>query len=156
MNDKNKCNVNEEKNPLLTNTFMLKFDFEQTKSNIDKLMANIEEWKYSYINLSPPTITSSYEVHYENHNLNVTDKIGEFVQKKVDMEKEIDKVYQKLKIVLEKLNREELDYFNMSYYNRKSETIIGSRLCVGHTQLLHIKKSCIIKIALGLEQAVRI
>ena len=44
----------------------------------------------------------------------------------------------------------------MSYYNRKSETIIGSRLCVGHTQLLHIKKSCIIKIALGLEQAVRI
>ena len=87
MNDKNKCNVNEEKNPLLTNTFMLKFDFEKTKSNIDKLMANIEEWKYSYINLSPPTITSSYEVHYENHNLNVTDKIGEFVQKKVDMEK---------------------------------------------------------------------
>ena len=43
----------------------------------------------------------------------------------------------------------------MFYYNRMSEAIIGERLRVGHTQLLHIKQSCIIKIALGLEKAVR-
>ena len=152
---KSKIDVSNYRNPLLKNIFLLEFNFEESKKSVDELMRNIEEWKYSYINLIPPKITSNYEIRYEKLNFTTTDKVGDFVEKKVDMEKEIDKVYQKLKIVLEKLNHEELDYFNMSYYNRKSETIIGSRLCVGHTQLLHIKQSCIIKIALGLEKAVR-
>ena len=119
-------------------------------------MRNIEEWKYSYINLIPPKITSNYEIRYEKLNFTTTDKVGDFVEKKVDMEIMIDKIYQSLKKILENLNNQELDFFDMFYYNRMSEAIIGERLRVGHTQLLHIKQSCIIKIALGLEKAVRI
>lgn len=153
---KSKIDVSNYRNPLLKNIFLLEFNFEESKKSVDELMRNIEEWKYSYINLIPPKITSNYEIRYEKLNFTPTDKVGDFVEKKVDMEIMIDKIYQSLKKILENLNNQELDFFDMFYYNRMSEAIIGERLRVGHTQLLHIKQSCIIKIALGLEKAVRI
>lgn len=152
---KSKIDVSNYRNPLLKNIFLLEFNFEESKKSVDELMRNIEEWKYSYINLIPPKITSNYEIRYEKLNFTPTDKVGDFVEKKVDMEIMIDKIYQSLKKILENLNNQELDFFDMFYYNRMSEAIIGERLRVGHTQLLHIKQSCIIKIALGLEKAVR-
>ena len=152
---KSKIDVSNYRNPLLKNIFLLEFLFEESKKSVDELMRNIEEWKYSYINLIPPKITSNYEIRYEKLNFTPTDKVGDFVEKKVDMEIMIDKIYQSLKKILENLNNQELDFFDMFYYNRMSEAIIGERLRVGHTQLLHIKQSCIIKIALGLEKAVR-
>jgi hypothetical protein len=156
MNENYVYNANEERNPLLKNSFLAKFDFEKTKDNLDELMDKIEDWKYSYLNLLPPKITNNYEVRYEKFNLIVSDKVGDYVEKKIDMEKEIDAIYQLLGKALVRLNHFELDFFNMSYYNRLSESIIGTRLNVGHTQLLHIKKSCIIKIAMGLDKAVRV
>lgn len=153
---KSKIDVSNYRNPLLKNIFLLEFNFEESKKSVDELMRNIEEWKYSYINLIPPKITSNYEIRYEKLNFTPTDRVGDFVEKKVDMEIMIDKIYQSLKKILENLNNQELDFFDMFYYNRMSEAIIGERLRVGHTQLLHIKQSCIIKIALGLEKAVRI
>ena len=152
---KSKIDVSNYRNPLLKNIFLLEFNFEESKKSVDELMRNIEEWKYSYINLIPPKITSNYEIRYEKLNFTPTDRVGDFVEKKVDMEIMIDKIYQSLKKILENLNNQELDFFDMFYYNRMSEAIIGERLRVGHTQLLHIKQSCIIKIALGLEKAVR-
>lgn len=152
---KSKIDVSNYRNPLLKNIFLLEFNFEESKKGVDELMRNIEEWKYSYINLIPPKITSNYEIRSEKLNFTPTDKVGDFVEKKVDMEIMIDKIYQSLKKILENLNNQELDFFDMFYYNRMSEAIIGERLRVGHTQLLHIKQSCIIKIALGLEKAVR-
>lgn len=152
---KSKIDVSNYRNPLLKNIFLLEFNYEESKKGVDELMRNIEEWKYSYINLIPPKITSNYEIRYEKLNFTPTDKVGDFVEKKVDMEIMIDKIYQSLKKILENLNNQELDFFDMFYYNRMSEAIIGERLRVGHTQLLHIKQSCIIKIALGLEKAVR-
>lgn len=152
---KSKIDVSNYRNPLLKNIFLLEFNYEESKKSVDELMRNIEEWKYSYINLIPPKITSNYEIRYEKLNFTPTDRVGDFVEKKVDMEIMIDKIYQSLKKILENLNNQELDFFDMFYYNRMSEAIIGERLRVGHTQLLHIKQSCIIKIALGLEKAVR-
>ena len=149
-----KINTNSYRNPLLKNIFLLKYDFEKSKEHVDELMKNIEEWKYSYINLVPPSITCNYEIKYEKNNFVPTDKVGGFVQKKVDMEMKIDKEYQRLTRILNNLNDQELEFFDMFYYKRMTEAIIGERLCVGHTLLSHIKKSCIIKIAMGLEKAV--
>ena len=134
---KSKIDVSNYRNPLLKNIFLLEFNFEESKKSVDELMRNIEEWKYSYINLIPPKITSNYEIRYEKLNFIPTDKVGDFVEKKVDMEIMIDKIYQSLKKILENLNNQELDFFDMFYYNRMSEAIIGERLRVGHTQLLH-------------------
>lgn len=91
---KSKIDVSNYRNPLLKNIFLLEFNFEESKKGVDELMRNIEEWKYSYINLIPPKITSNYEIRYEKLNFTTTDKIGDFVEKKVDMEIMIDKIYQ--------------------------------------------------------------
>ena len=63
-----KINTNNYRNPLLKNVFLLKYDFEKSKKHVDELMKNIEEWKYSYINLVPPSITCNYEIKYEKNN----------------------------------------------------------------------------------------
>ena len=152
----NKNDVNAFKKPLLDNAFIIKFDFDKSKVCVDNLMDKVEEWRYAYINLIPPKITSSYEVRYEKLNFAPTDKVWDFVEKKIDMEIKIDKIYQKLKRILDNLNVLELDYFDMTYYQKISDAKIGNRLGIGHTQLAHIKKSFILKIALGLENAVRI
>ena len=151
----NRNDVNAYRNPLLENAFIIKFDFDKSKVCVDKLMEVIGEWKYAYINLIPPKITPNYEIKYEKFDFKVSDGVGDYVQKKVDMERKIDNTYLKLKKIMENLNVLELDYFDMTYYQKLSDVKIENRLNIGHTQLIHIKKSCIIKIALGLEGAVK-
>lgn len=153
---KTRVNVDEFKNPLLTNEYMENFDFSKSKENVDGIMQDIEKWKYEYINLVPPKITSTYEIRYEKLNFNPTDSVGNYVEKKVDMEIKIDKIYQRLKLILDNLNFDELDFFDMHYYNKMSDNTVAERLSVGHSKYDHIKYSCIIKVALGFEKAVRI
>lgn len=150
-----RINVDEFKNPLLPKDYLKLFDYVKSKNYVDKLMQDIEKWKYEYINLVPPKITSNYEVRYEKLNFNPTDKVGDYVEKKVDMEIKIDTIYRKLKAILQNCNFEELDFFDMHYYNKMSDTMINNKIDVGHTKIEHIKRSCIIKIALGFENAVR-
>ena len=77
---KSKIDVSNYRNPLLKNIFLLEFNFEESKKSVDELMRNIEEWKYSYINLIPPKITSNYEIRYEKLNFTPTDRVGDFVE----------------------------------------------------------------------------
>lgn len=146
----------DELNPILKNSFIELFDFAKTKKNVDSFMDQIEEWKYAVLHLTPPSITPSYEIRYEKFTQNITDKVGKFVQRKVDLEQEVDYYYQLLSEALHRLNLKELDYFNMSYYNRLSDELIADRLNIGETMIAHVKRSCIIKIALGLDKAERV
>ena len=146
----------DELTPILKISFIELFDFAKTKKNIDSFMDQIEEWKYTFLHLSPPSITQNYEIRYEKFTQNITDKVGKYVQRKVDLEKEVDYYYQLLSQALHRLNLKELDYFNMSYYNRLSDELIADRLNIGETMMAHVKRSCIIKIALGLDKAERV
>ena len=89
----NKVNP-DELNPILKNSFIELFDFAKTKKNIDSFMEQIEEWKYTFLHLSPPSITQNYEIRYEQFTSNITDKVGKYVQRKVDLEQEVDYYYQ--------------------------------------------------------------
>lgn len=153
---KTRINVDEFKNPLLAKEYMEIFDYIKSKDNVDALMEDIEKWKYEYINLVPPKITSTYEIRYEKLNFTPTDKVGDYVEKKIDMEIKIDRIYQKLKLILQNLNFEELEFFDMHYYNKMSDNLVNDKLNVSHARIELIKRSCILKIALGFERAVRI
>lgn len=144
-----------ELNPILKNSYIELFNFSETKKNMDEFMDQIEEWKYMCLNLQPPKITQSYEIRYESYVPMTSDKVGSFVQKKLDLEQRVNETYQLLTEALSRLNIRELDYFNMSYYHRLPDDIIGERIHVGETMVAHIKRSCIIKIALGLGKAVK-
>lgn len=154
MNDLVKVDKREE-NPLLKNSYIELFNFAETKKNIDIFMDQIEEWKYMCINILPPKITQNYDIKYEKFISNVSDKVGNYVQQKLDLEQKVIETYDKLAQILSRLNYSELDYFNMSYYHRLSDEIIANRLNVGESYIAHIKRSCIIKIALGLNKAVK-
>lgn len=153
---KTRINVDEFKNPLLAKEYMEIFDYIKSKDNVDALMEDIEKWKYEYINLVPPKITSTYEIRYEKLNFTPTDKVGDYVEKKIDMEIKIDRIYQKLKLILQNLNFEELEFFDMHYYNKMSDNLVNDKLNVSHARIELIKRSCILKVALGFERAVRI
>lgn len=56
-------------------------------------MLNFEEDRYKYSELPQPTITPSYEIKYEMFTNNFIDKVGNYVEKKLDKLKEIDLIY---------------------------------------------------------------
>ena len=78
----------------------------------------------------------------------ITDKVGSFVAKRLDLLREVDKLYISLCEILKKCTREELVYFNGVYVNHVSEDVICEKLNISTSSLKRIKKSCVIKIAM--------
>lgn len=127
-----------------------------TKNNVDELMYQYEEYLYKYHEIAPPRVTQNYEVKYEKFLNNATDKVGNYVAKKLDLLKEVDSFYQDLSLAMKNLCKEELIYFSSCYFNRLPETIICEKLNIGEGSLRRIKESCIIKIAMYFDKDVKI
>lgn len=147
--------LNEYYNPLLDNNVINEYDYDLCKSNLQTLMNKVELLKYQFLNLKPPKITPSYEIHYEQITGFNPNKILDFLANKEEFENDIKEAYAILGNGLENLNKRELDYFNMYFYYKMSEDKISERIDVGHTLFDHIKKSCIIKLCLGLKMAIK-
>ena len=122
-------------------------DFNRTKKNVDNLLYKYEEFKYKCHEICPPRITQSFEVRYEQFTLGVSDKVGSYVQRKLDFLKEADSFYNELKSAMNTLCNDELCYFKF-YLDGISEENMCERLSTNRTSLRRIKQSCIIKIAM--------
>lgn len=122
-------------------------DYNQTKKNVDNLLYKYEEFKYKCHEICPPRITQSFEVRYEKFTFGASDKIGNYVQKKLDFLQEADEFYDELKCAMDTLCNDELCYFKF-YLDGVSEESMCERLSTNKCSLKRIKQSCIIKIAM--------
>ena len=138
----------KEEYALLSLRLVKSRNYVETKRNVDEIMYKFEEYRFKYHNILPPTITKNYEVRYESNSDMVGDKVGNFVQRKVDLEIEIKEFYDKLAESLKMLNSKELLYFKQSYLNKLTEEAIAELLNISRESLKRIKESCIIKIAM--------
>ena len=138
----------KEEYALLSLRLVKSRNYVETKRNVDEIMYKFEEYRFKYHNILPPMITTNYEVRYESNSDMVGDKVGNFVQRKVDLEIEIKEFYDKLAESLKMLNSKELLYFKQSYLNKLTEEAIAELLNISRESLKRIKESCIIKIAM--------
>lgn len=142
-------------NVRLKKQVIMQYDYNKTKKKLENLIAKIAELECVFVNIKFPTITPSYEFRYECFTKKKVDKVGNYVERKLDTEAEIDELYSTLTKATELLTDSERYYFVEGILNGLSEEIIASNLNVSRTGFIPVKESCVIKMALALGLAVR-
>ena len=142
---------------LLKNEILVKYDYKKTKANVDKYMDRFGEDYFKYIGVLPPNITSHLcEVKVQTSRT-LSSSVERYVVQKIELEGErefIDYLNTIFNIV-DNFTEEEQHYFKGVYFLGNNENIISEELRCAIKKLIHIKKSCIIKFALAINQAVR-
>ena len=123
-------------------------NYSECKKNVDELMYKFEECRFRYHHINPPKITQNYEIRLEGFIPIVSDPVGNYVEKKIDSEKEVEKFYNDLAGAFRTLSISELVYIKNAYYNRLKEELICDLLNMSRDSLRRIKESAIIKIAM--------
>lgn len=142
---------------LLDKQFISKYNLEQTEENVLKIISSYLKAQYKYIDIIPPRMTSNYDVKYESFNkFNISDKVGNHVEKKVDAELEIEKFYRVMTNVIKRMNTYERIYYTELLINGKSERYTSDLIGVSRNGLKPIKNSCILKIALAFNKEVEL
>lgn len=123
-------------------------NYIETKKNVDdEILYKYEEYKYKCHEILPPSISQNFEVRYESFTVNFSDKVGNYVQRKLDLMQEADEFYKDLSNAMQSLNLDEIVYFKY-YLNGISEDSMCERLNTNKCSLKRIKMSAIIKIAM--------
>ena len=140
----------EDVNGLLSVKLVQTRDYYKTRKNVDKLMLQLEEYRYKVHSIQPPRITSSYEIRYEgkSSNSNSTSKVESFVLKTIELEDKANELYERITKSLKTLSHDELLYFKCTYYSKMIEETICDYLNISRDSLRRIKESCIIKIGM--------
>lgn len=139
----------------LKKQIIMQYDYQKTKEKLENLLAKISELECIFVNIKFPTITPNYEFKYECFTQKKVDKVGNYVERKLDTEAEIDELYDSLTKATQLLSDSERYYFVENMLNGLSEEIISANLNVSRTGFIPIKESCVIKLALALGIAVR-
>ncbi len=140
----------EWKDCVLQSNIINKFNLKETKNNVVNMLGKFISLQYKYINITPPKITSNYELRYESFSsCNTIDKIGYYIEKKYDTELKAKEFFEELGFVMNKLNHDELVVLKLYLINNQSETIVADFIGVSRTLFRNIKDSCILKLALA-------
>lgn len=139
---------NNMENTLLSRRLVEARNYGLCKKAVDEKMLLLEEYIYKYNEIKPPKITPNYEVRYEMFTGNSSDKVGDYVARRVDLLNKVDKFYTELTTILKKMTKEELFYFSCTYFNKLPESVIADRLHISKNTLVTVKESCIVKVAM--------
>ena len=139
---------------LLSNEVIKKYNYQKTRYEVDKFMDDFEENYFKYISVLPPSITS----HISEINVQSSRPSASAIERYVINVSEFKEEFLKnLKTVMKVVNtftREEEQYFKKYYFRGISENDIMEDLKCSIKRIIHIKKSCIIKFALALDNAI--
>lgn len=134
-------------NPLLEKEISDLYDYDLCKKEVEQIIKNFLKYHFDYLNIEPPKITASYELHYESFVQRKTDSIGVYVEKKLDSLSEIDSFYTNLKLVWGRMSYNERIYITEVLIRKKSENYALDIMKTSRYYLEDIKVSCIIRIA---------
>ena len=134
---------------LLDKKFLARFDLEQVEKNVDDIMSNFFKAQYKYLGIDPPRMTTNYEISYGMVTNISSDKIGKYIENKLDSEKDIQHFYSVMVNAIQRMNMYERVYYTEFLLNGKSERYTAERIGVSRNGLIPIRNSCIVKIALA-------
>lgn len=135
---------------LLDNTTTKLYDLVKTKEGVEKLISELKRVIFKYDHIDEPKITTNFEMNFTSNNQRI-DKIHNYVSKKVESEKEVVFLYNKIKNIYDKFTKEEKIYYTLHFFENISEEAISERLLLSRVGLRPIKNSCILKIALAFD-----
>lgn len=135
---------------LLDKRFLSNFDLEKTEENVIEIMNDFFKAQYQFMRISPPRMTSNYEVRFESlSSINFADCVGKYVETMLDSEQDIIKFYNIMANTITRMNIDEKVYYTEYLLNRKSEHYTAEKIGVSRKGMIPIKNSCIVKIALA-------
>lgn len=131
-----------------------KYDYDKCYKKVKEKVKEFRLSYHEYPNIPKPKITPSYEVRYECFLPTKIDKVGKYIEQKVDEEIHIKKLYSLFVQAFSLLNKNEYSYlFNCLFFD-KSENSIIKDLDITRFKFNEIRESCIIKVAKTLGVAV--
>lgn len=135
----------------ITKDIMERYDYQKTKANVEKLIADYKTAKFQYM-ISDEVlnkITMSYQLKEEQTGSSAIDLVGDNVGKRTDAENTIKYFDSIFELLLKMLSSQEKKYYSICLINNNSEQTASDIIGVSRTGLQSIKKNCIFKIALA-------
>lgn len=132
-------------NVLLSKNIVKKYDINKTKECIKEILEELEEAKFVAKILIEPTITPTNNISFSSNKSYTYDKVGNFIEKKLDTLKFIEETNKTLDYVCKTFSLREQKYFLNYFIYKKSEEKICELMHFSRTSLVPMKESCIVK-----------
>lgn len=119
-----------------------------TKEVLDKIN-QYSVAQYEFPNIPKPKLTANYEIIYESLTPKKIDKVGKFVEMKLDKEKEIQDLYDDIVIGVHHLTSDEYVYLVECLLKGRSENFVIEKLDSTRFMFDRMKESFIVKMAIA-------
>lgn len=148
---KEEINYVDDDYKILDNDSISTYDNKEIENRVKKLINNIKELECKYLEFIITNITPNYEIKEEMFSLKRSDKTGNAALKRIETEDDLKKIYNKFNFIFNNLfwYYEKVVFVEMILLKRTKETM-KQMLCIGSDKLYQIKKSLLIKLAIGL------
>lgn len=142
---------------IFSNKEIEKYDIFQTKINVEDLVSEYKEAKFSLMASTKAleNISTYFTPKCSKTTNNSHDKIGDNVAKKIDSDTFIKSYDEVFKPLLETFSPDEKKYYLYCIANENSEQMLADSLGISRTGLQPIKNNCILKIGLAFQIAVK-
>jgi len=151
---KENADKHKEFNDLLEDVICNKYDTVYIKKELVDLFANFKSARYLYDFPIADTIkmTPIYERDESFHQRSNVSKVEQAVARCVDKQLLTTNVYYSIIKVSYKLTHDEVIYLLNTFLSHKSEEDIAEIIGTSKTSLQKVKKSCLVKLWVDLEQ----
>ncbi len=137
-------------NSLLDEEEIKEHSYEKCRLKVEEKVKKYLKATFKFMNLIPPRITVNYEMRYNSFTPNAIDKVGNYVERKVDAEREAREIYSTINQVWDRLSYNERVYFTEVLLYKHSENCAIEKMKDASRHLLkQIKESCVIKVAMA-------
>jgi len=130
-----------------------RYNYKETKLNVDDYMEDFSELFFRFINITPKSLSSRLKEAVVDFTRSNTSYIEQYVEKKDEAERRYLEKLDSILNTLDNLSYQEQVYFKGIYFHDLSEAALRDKLNVSRNGLDHIKQSAIIKFALAFNLA---
>lgn len=128
-----------------------KYDTDYIKDEMKEFLKKIKEIQYKYVSTCSMKVTSDYEMKVHCSYSYNSDPTLRVAIKKIETEEDLMNTYHSMKNVFDNsLSYIEKIVFVDFYIMNRSREIIKEKLRIGNERYSLVRKSCLIKFALGL------
>ncbi len=143
----------ENQNYLLNDMDCSYYNINNVKSQLKTLFLKFKSAKY--LNKFPIenniSLTSTYDIKLSASQKSTISQVDNAVTNYLDKQIWVSEVYDSLLILASKLTKSEAGYLIYTFLSYKSEETIAEKLGICKTSLQKIKKSCLVKMYVELE-----
>lgn len=130
-----------------------KYNYKETRLNVDVFMDDFNESFFKYINITPKSLCSKLKDVVVDFTKSNTSYIEQYVERKDEAEREYLEKLDNILNILDNLNAQEQYFIKGTYFHELSESAIRDKLQVSKNGMDHVKQSAIIKFALAFNLA---